>query len=182
MNTKGPLWACILAATLLHPGVAAAQSPRIDMSHLNRLAEKAAKVVDVSVDQTMLQQAASFLGGKGGDVERLRDTLTGIIAIYVKSFEFATPNAYSAADIEVVRKQVSGQGWTRIVGVRGKDNVAEVYFWRDKDVNGGLAVIAAEDDQLTVVNVIGRVDLAALAALGPMIPKLPDAASKLLKK
>jgi hypothetical protein len=45
-----------------------------------------------------------------------------------------------------------------------------------------LLVIAGEPRELTVVNVVGRVDLAALAMLGPIIPKLSGAASGLGKK
>ena len=170
------------AVALLLPGSAAAQAQRIELSHLNHLAAKAAEVVDVSVDQSMLKQTAGFLSGKGGDDEKLRELISGITGIYVKGFEFTEPNVYSNADIETIRKQVTTQRWTRIVGVRGKDDLAEVYFWREKDVTGGVVIIAADARQLTVVNVVGRVDLAALAALGPMIPKLSGEASKLLKK
>jgi hypothetical protein len=65
--------------------------------------------------------------------------------------------------------------------VKGKNDIAEIYLWRGNETNGGLVVIAGEPTELTVVNVVGRVDLAALALLGPIIPKLP-AASGLLKK
>ena len=104
--------------------------------------------------------------------------LQGITGIYVKSFEFNAPNAYAESDVEAVRKQLAGPGWSRVVGIRGKGELTEIYLWKERDTNGGLVVISAEPNELTVVNIVGRVDLASLGALGPMIPKLPDAMRK----
>ena len=100
----------------------------------------------------------------------------------MKSFEFDAPGAYTESDIETIRKQVSGPGWSRVVSVREKQELTEIYFWRERDTNGGMVVISAEADELTVVNIVGRVDLASLGALGPMIPKLPGAMGKPLPK
>jgi hypothetical protein len=162
--------------TLL-PVRAEAQGARLQLDQLNRLADRARETVDVTIDSGMLKQATGVLAQKGADSEKVQALLEGITGIYVKSFQFAAPDAYSDADIETVRKQF-GSGWSRIVGVRGKGELTEVYFWRERDTTGGLAVIAAKANELTVVNIVGRVDLAALAALGPIIPKLSDSLSK----
>ena len=126
----------------------------------------------------MLKQTAGFLAGKGSDTEKMQQLLGGITGIYVKSFEFDAPNMYAESDVEVIRKQVSGAGWSRVVSVREKNELTEIYFWRERDTNGGLVVISAESNELTVVNIVGRVDLASLGALGPMIPKLPGGLGK----
>jgi hypothetical protein len=126
----------------------------------------------------MLKQAAGFLAGKGSDTEKMRELLGGITGIYVKSFEFDGPNMYAESDIEIIRKQVSGPGWSRVVSVREKRELTEIYFWKERETTGGLVVISAEDNELTVVNVVGRVDLASLGALGPMIPNMPGAVGK----
>jgi Domain of unknown function (DUF4252) len=172
----------LLLAALLMPSPAAAQGAKLQLDHLNRLAEKAKETVDVSADMAMLKQAAGFLAGKGSDTEKLHQLLDGITVIYVKSFEFEAPGAYTESDIEAIRKQVSGPGWSRVVSVREKQELTEIYFWRERDTNGGMVVISAETDELTVVNIVGRVDLASLGALGPMIPKLPGAMGKPLPK
>jgi hypothetical protein len=160
------------------PRPAAAQGAKLQLDHLNRLADKAKETVDVSADTAMLKQAAGFLAGKGSDTEKLHQLLDGITGIYVKSFEFEAPGAYTESDIEAIRKQVSGPGWSRVVSVRENQELTEIYFWRERDTNGGMVVISAEADELTVVNIVGRIDLASLGALGPMIPKLPGAMGK----
>jgi hypothetical protein len=158
---------CLLVLLAL-PSAASAQGARLQLDHLNRLAEKAVEAVDVTLDAAMLKKSAAFLAGKDADTARLQQMLQGITGVYVKSFKFNAPGAYTDADVEAVRKQVARDGWSRIVGVREKDDLNEIYLWKD----GGLVVISAERDELTVVNILGRVDLAALAVLGPMIPKL----------
>ena len=168
----------LLLAVLLMPCPAAAQGAKLQLDHLNRLADKAKETVDVSADTAMLKQAAGFLAGKGSDTEKLHQLLDGITGIYVKSFEFEAPGAYTESDVEAIRKQVSGPGWSRVVSVREKQELTEIYFWRERDTNGGMVVISAQADELTVVNIVGRVDLASLGALGPMIPKLPGAMGK----
>src|SRR5688572_9349312 len=130
----------------------------------------------------MLKETSGFLGVKGADSEKLQEQLQDIRGICVKSFQFEVPGAYSVNDIELIRKQVSGSGWSRVVGVRGKQELTEIYFFRDRDVAGGLVVIAAQARQLTVVNIVGRVDLASLGAIAPMIPKLPGAMRKAIPK
>ena len=169
---------CVLLVALVMPAAVAAQGARLQLDHLNRLAEKATETVDVTVDSATLKETAGFLAGKGSDKEKVQEVIEGISGIYVKSFKFDTPNVYTEADVEAVRKQAAGAGWTRVIGVKEKGELTEIYFWKGRDENGGLLVIAAESLELTVVNIVGRVDLASLAALGPMIPKLPGGSRK----
>lgn len=182
MNPRTTISCCLVLTALLLPRAASAQGARLQLDHLDRLAEKAKDTVDVTVDSAMLKETAGFLAGKGSDTEKVHELIQGITGIYVKSFEFSVPDAYSESDIDLIRKQVSGGGWSRVVGVRGKRELTEIYFFREGGQNGGLAVIAAQPNQLTVVNIVGRVDLASLAALGPMIPKLPGAMRKAIPR
>ena len=178
MNPRTTINCCLLLLALLIPREALAQGARLQLDHLDKLAAKAEETVDVTVDAAMLKETAGFLAGKGSDTAKVQQMLQGITGIYVKSFEFNAPNAYAESDVEAVRKQLAGPGWSRVVGVRGKGELTEIYFWKERDTNGGLVVISAEPNELTVVNIVGRVDLASLGALGPMIPKLPDAMRK----
>jgi len=182
MNPRTTVNYSLLLLALLIPRPASAQGARLQLDHLNKLADKAKETVDVTVDAAMLKQTAGFLAGKGSDSEKVQQLIEGITGIYVKSFQFGVPNAYTDADVEAIRKQVSGSGWSRIVGIRGKQELTEIYFWKERDTNGGLVVIAAQPNELTVVNIVGRVDLASLGALGPMIPKLPGAMKKAIPR
>ena len=171
-SVSRPVALCFLLALVLVPGAASAQGGKIQLDHLNRLADKATETVDVTVDSEMLKKSAGFLVGKGTDTAKLQQVIEGITGVYVKSFKFDTAGVYTTGDVEAVRKQVAREGWSRIVGVREKEQLTEIYLWKEGGANGGLVVISAEANELTVVNIVGNIDLASLAALGPMIPKL----------
>ena len=182
MNPRTTINYSLLLLALLVPREVSAQGARLRLDHLDRLADKSRETVDVTVDAAMLKETAGFLAGKGSDSEKVQQLIEGITGIYVKSFQFGVPDAYTEADVEIIRKQVSGAGWSRIVGIRGKRELTEIYFWKERETNGGLVVIAAQPNELTIVNIVGRVDLASLGALGPMIPKLPGAMRKAIPR
>lgn len=180
MNIKPSLSVCAIAfALVLTPVAAFAQGARIRLDQLNHLAGKADEVVNVDVDPAMLKQAAKFLAGRGADNAKVQGTIEGITGIYVRGFEFKGTNTYSQNDLDDIRKQLTGRNWSRVVSVKDKDETTEIYFWREGSENGGLVLLAAEARELTVINIVGRVDLSSLAAMGYLIPKLPQ---NLLKK
>ena len=165
----------IVLAALLLPTVAQAQGARLRLDHLSRLADKAEETVDVSVDNAMLKQTLGFLAGKGSDADDLNELINDVSGIYVKSFRFSAPGGYTESDVESIRKQLTGSRWSRVISTRERGELSEIYFFNEKNENGGLVVIAAEANELTVVNIVGRVNLASLAALKSIIPKLPVA-------
>jgi hypothetical protein len=148
-DRRWTITAYLLLTLVLAPAAATAQGARIELDQLNRLAAKATETVDVTVDSEMLKKSAGFLAGKGADAAKLQEVIDGITGVYVKSFKFAGPDAYSESDVEVIRKQVAREGWSRIVGVKGKRDreVMEIYLRKEGGANGGLVVIAAQPNR-----------------------------------
>jgi hypothetical protein len=144
--------------------------PRLQLEFLDRLADQADEVVDVTVDPAMLQTAAGLAagrtGGKEPDAATLKALLEGIKGIYVKSFEFTREGAYTDDDVERVRTQLK-EPWARTISVKSQKDreLVEVYVWREGADPEGLAVIVAEPKELTIVNVVGRLDLKIFGAL-----------------
>ena len=152
----------ILTAAL----VVQAQDSRIQMSSLDHLAAKASQTVDVNIDERLVRIAAKLLSDKDEDEREAKKLVTGLKGIYVKSFEFDTEGQYTAADLETIRAQLRGPGWTRLVNVTSKkDGNVEVYLLFNGDVVGGLAVLHTDLKEFTVVNIVGPVDLDKLAKL-----------------
>jgi hypothetical protein len=159
----------------------AAQDIKIPPS-LDRLADKASDVVDVTLDSSMLQMASKFLSDKDTDEAKAKKLVAGLKGIYVKSFEFDKAGEYDMADVEPIRSQLKAPGWSRIVGVRSKksgDN-AEVYVRNENGKITGLTVIATEPKELTIVNIIGTIDPEQLSELGGHfgIPKIDAGGAK----
>ncbi|HSB27846.1 MAG TPA: DUF4252 domain-containing protein [Pyrinomonadaceae bacterium] len=143
-----------------------AQDPKLQMAHLDHLATKASETVDVNIDERLIQIAAKVFSEKDEDEAQIKKLVTGLKGIYVKSFEFENENAYSPADIESIRMQLKGPAWSRLVNVTSKrEGIVEVYLALSGENVIGLAVLSAEPKELTVVNIVGPVDLQKLAKL-----------------
>src|ERR1041385_9506998 len=148
------------AATVL------AQDGHIQTSNLDYLTAKASGTVDVNIDEHLIQLTAKFLSSKDPDEATVKQIVNGLKGIYVKSFEFDTESQYSNADLESIRSQLRGPGWSRIVNVTSrKEGNVEVYLMTSGTRVSGLAVLAFEPKELTVVNIIGPVDLEKLTQL-----------------
>ena len=135
---------------------------------IDKLAAKASEVVDVSLDGPMLRLAGRFLSNNDPDEAKVKSIVAGLKGIYVKSFEFEKEGEYSPSELDEMRHQLRGPGWSRMVGVvskKGGDN-AEIFMKLDNDHIGGLVILCAEPKQLTVVNIVGNISLDDLSALG----------------
>lgn len=146
-----------------------AQNARIELKNLEKLSGKAAEVTDVSLDGELLQMAARFVGkGDDKDAQELSNVIRGLMGIYVKSFEFDKPDQYSQADVEAIRSQLTGPGWARIVqsSSRRDSEISEIYLMKKDGRIAGVAILVAEAKELTVVNIVGAIDLDKLGELG----------------
>ncbi len=147
MNSK--IW----LATLGVPVLLAAQDIPIDI--FSSLAPKASQAVQVNLDSSMLQMAARFLNDKTPDEAKVKNLVTGLNGVYVRSFTFDKPGEYSTADVEKIRAQL--KGWKEVVSVRGPKETTGIYLKSDGQKIQGLVVIAAEAQQLTLVNIVGAI-------------------------
>jgi hypothetical protein len=145
---------------------ASAQNARIQMSQLDALAAKASETVDVNIDESLMQMTAKFLSSKDPDEAKVKDIVNGLKGIYVKSFEFETEGQYSPGDLESIRSQLRNSTWDRIVNINSKkEGSVEVYLMHSAGQISGLAVLATDPKEVTIVNIVGPVDLEKLSDL-----------------
>ena len=160
----------LVLVVLSTAGTAMAQNPRIETSQLNALAAKASETVDVNIDGSLMQLAAKFLSSKDADEAKVKELVNGLKGIYVKSFTFENEGAYSEADLEGIRSQLRNSVWNKLVNVNSKkEGSVEVYLMQSGSQISGLAVLAAAPKEITVVNIVGPVDLEKLSALEGML-------------
>lgn len=158
--------ASLAVLVVLGAAAAMAQNPRIQTSQLDALAAKASQTVDVNIDERLMQLAAKFLSSKDGDEAKVKELVNGLKGIYVKSFEFENEGQYTEADLEGIRSQLRNPAWNKIVNVSSKkEGSVEVYLMQIGNQISGLAVLASDPKEVTVVNIIGPVDLDKLTQL-----------------
>ena len=157
----------LVALLVVLPAITArAQDPRIQLTHLDHLATRASETVDLNFDERVIMAAAKIFNDKDEDEAQIKKLITGLKGVYVKSFEFQNDNEYSAADVDSIRSQLREPSWTRLVNVKSKkDGNVEVYISLTGSQVNGLTVISAEPRELTIVNIVGPVDLEKLAKL-----------------
>ncbi len=141
----------------------AQDSSRLRLTSLDALAGRASETVDVNIDERLMKMAAKVLSSDEDSAE-IKKLVEGVKGIYVKSFEFEHENEYSAADVDDIRAQLRLPGWSKLVNVTSKkEGNVEVYVLFNGDTVGGLAILSTEPKELTVVNIVGPVDLEKLA-------------------
>lgn len=144
-----------------------AQSGKLQLDQLDALTSRASNTVDVKIDEHLMQTTAKLFSGKDSDDAEIRELIKNVKGIYVKSFSFDKENEYQPAEIDSVMSQLRSGGWSKIVGITSKkenENV-EVYLMMVADQINGLAVVSLNAKEVTVVNIVGPINLEKLSQL-----------------
>ena len=156
----------IALACLLLPRLGAAQDAKLKLPEFRSLAGKATESVNISLSPWLLHMAGSFIDDKDE----------------VRSYQFASDNAYSAADIDSVRSQLVG--WSQIMQVhhREKSEDVDMYVLIENNVTKGFALIASQPREFTIINIVGSISIDDLPKLQSHLhlPKVPDSQINLL--
>ncbi len=164
------VWTFVLTVLtmMLVPMVSAAgQGARLKWPDVSQLAAKSTNTVDITLDPALISLAANFLGSETEDNRELKEIISKVKGIYVKSFEFDRDGSYSPGDVEAIRQQLNAPGWSRIVGVnsrRDQEHV-DIYIFTEGGKPAGFTILSAQPRELTIVNIIGEIDLERLRAL-----------------
>jgi hypothetical protein len=154
-------------ACLLLPTWGAAQDAKLRLPDFSSLAGKATESVNVSLNPWLLRIAAASLDDKDADSAATKKLLSGIKAIEIRNYQFATDFAYSAADIDAVRRQLAAPGWSQLMQVHNRKEGTDVdmYILLENDRTRGFALIASEPREFTIINIVGSISVEDLSRL-----------------
>jgi translation elongation factor EF-1beta len=162
--------AAACAALLAFVSANAQQTRRgkLQIESLDRLAPTAAESVNVNLDETLLKIVPPILNDTDKDEKKVKDVVFGLKGVYVRRYAFDNEGAYGEGDIGPIREQLRAPGWQRIVEVRSrredKKNI-EVYLMTEGGRIEALALLSVEPKELTVINIVGSIDLEKLSQL-----------------
>ena len=164
------------AASLLAGASALAADGQLKLPNFDRLADKASESVSITLDPALLGLATRFLDPAKPEDAAAKEAIRGIKGIYVRSFKFEEDFAYPKSDVEMVRKQLSAPGWQQLMEVRSskEQQRVDIYILVEQERANGLAIIASQPREFTIVNIVGSVDMRKLHELEGQfgIPKL----------
>jgi hypothetical protein len=144
---------------------AVASGQQLDLSQLDKLAARAKSSVNVTLDEDKLRFASAFLSTEDPNQSAAKNLVGGLKAINVRVFEFDEPGQVSQSDLDGIRSQLKGAGWSKLIEAKDRDESAEVYMFSKGKEFGGLTIIASEKRELAVVNIVGPVDIKTLGSL-----------------
>ena len=158
--------AALAACAALALPAARAAEPKLKLPNFSHLRAKAINSEDITIEGFLLRLAQKFSADEGDDDEDAA-FLKGIKSVRVRNFEFANEGEYSRADIDSVRKQLSAPGWSALVQAHQREpqSDVDVYINTDGEKILGLAVIASEPREFTIVNLVGNIDIDKFAKL-----------------
>src|SRR5215207_6507613 len=151
----------VAAAALAAPAGAQTAAGRLRLESLEKLAPKAAEAVNIEIDGILIKFAGSILPDEDADERAVKELVTGLRGVYVRSYEFKSAGQFAEADMAAVREQLRAPGWARVMDVKSKGldfGDAEVYL----ATAGGRV----EGFALPVVDIVGSLDLDKIRRLG----------------
>ena len=163
----------VACAMALGSTAARAQNAKLELNQLDKLAAKASNVTNVTLDGSLLKMAGQQMEEKAAKSKSEKkasaaNMVSRLKGIYVKSFEFDQPGQYTKADLDSVTTQLESGGWKPIVHVEEKKSgeTTGIYIMQEGGETVGMAIVAAEPKELTVVNLVGPIDFSELGGLG----------------
>ena len=153
------------AAALLLPLLACSRSPELKLPSLGDLREHATESVDITLGAFPLHFAASLMDDRDGDSAEVKKALKAVKSVQIRSFRFDTDFACSQTDLGALRSQLSQPGWSRLVEAHKRNQDVDVYVALEDQVIRGIAIVACQPREFTIINIVGTVDLDQLARL-----------------
>jgi hypothetical protein len=150
-------------------GQPAAAAGRLRLESLEKLAPKASETVNIEIDGILIKFAGSLLSDEDADERAVRELIQGLRGVYVRSYEFKADGQFTEADVAPVREQLRAPGWSRVMDVKSKGldfGDAEVYLATAAGRVEGFALLSVKPREVTVVNIVGPLDLDKIRRLG----------------
>jgi hypothetical protein len=156
-----------VVACLAFPLLAPAQDGQLRLPDTRALEAHAVETVNLTLGPFALSFASAFMDDRDAGAEQLKETFRKITSVTVRSFQLDADLTQPDPGIEDVRRQLSGGGWAPLVMVHNRDKNEDVgvYIAHDGHEIHGLAILAVEPREVTLVHIAGDVEPGRLAAL-----------------
>ena len=152
---------------MLMAGTCLAQ--QIDLKSLDKLAALAKSKTEINMDESMIKSAISFLSDEKQDQKAVKQSAKDLKGFFLRAYEFDQKGgAFKLEELKPLMDQLKGPGWTSFLRVQEDNEQVEIWTHRTNGQQDGFLLIAAEDDELVVMNAIGIANLSDLSALGEL--------------
>lgn len=134
----------------------------LDLSFLKDLEAKATEVTNVSLGKEQMQLIQGLTSGVAGELKSLAG---GIELVQVRSLEFDKEGMFSLAEMTALRDKVKTNEFLPVISVKQKGGFTEILLRKGPKGNRGFLILSVEPREVSIVNIVGDLDLASLGKL-----------------
>jgi len=149
---------------MLMAGTCLAQ--QIDLKSLEKFAALATSKTEINMDESMVKSAITFLDDKKTEEGLAKKAAQGLKAFFLRAYEFDQKTPFKLDDLKPLLDQLKGPAWTSFLRAQESNEQTEIWTHRTNGQMDGLLLIAAESNEVVVMNAVGITSLADLSALG----------------
>ena len=153
----------------------ALQGAKVKMD-FQQLEESADEVVEVNLEGETLEQGSKLLAIRQGVSGSVKGLLSGLKGIYRRTYRFSLGKSYETSTVAEFEQKMSGGGWSPVLNVedKKKNEAVSIYSYRKaEDGESGVTVVSRDSSEVTVVNIVGDVDIEALVEFGVQMTNQP---------
>lgn len=134
----------------------------LDLSFLKGLEAKAKQTTDINLGPEQIQLMMGFSGEGSKEFLGLGKSIE---LVQVRSFEFDDEGMYSLEAMEALRQKLKSSDFVSIISVKERKGFTEIAMRKGPKGMRGFVVLSAEPKQVTVVNIVGDIDMNSLSKL-----------------
>jgi hypothetical protein len=134
----------------------------LDLSFLKGLEAKAAESTDIDLGPEQLKLIMGFADDGNSELKNIAKTIQ---RVQVKTFEFDKEGMYSLADMENLRQKVRTADYAPLISHKERKGFTEIMIRKGPKGANGFIVLVAEPREVTVINIVGEIDLNSLSKL-----------------
>jgi len=128
---------------------------QLDLKSLDKFADRAKGKTQIDLDEATLKSTGGLLKDKKADEGLAKKSTENLKGLFLRVFEFDKKGAYKLDELKPILDQLKAPNWTPFLRNKEEDEQTEIWMHRTNNEIDGMLLIAAESNELTVINVLG---------------------------
>lgn len=153
----------MIGVWMLMAGTCLAQ--QIDLKSLDKFAATAKSKTEINMDEAMVKAAAGLLSDKDKEEALVKKSAQGLKGFFLRAYEFER-GTFKLEELKPLLDQLKGPNWSSLLRAQESNEQVEIWMHRTNGQTDGMLLIAAESNEIVVINAIGIANLSDLTALG----------------
>jgi hypothetical protein len=145
-----------------------ASAQQLDLKVLDKIASKATSSTEMGFDESALKSTSGILKDDKSTEGLAKKTVEGLNGFFLRSYEFKNGD-FKVDEIKPLLDQLKAPNWKPFLRNKEDGELVEIWWHLTNGTVDGVLLVAAEKQELTVINAMGiskPEDLAKLKDFG----------------